>query len=110
MNVDTDLQVWLETQAQSKPGFVVPYVQSSEHKNLRYLLRTTVEHQGSHSRVSQGGALDVPPHTAVALPGLSINQPDGSCRIELFLTEKMGAEKHYEFDCSTPQSDADGNI
>lgn len=102
MNVDTDLQVWLETQAQSRPGVLVPYVQSTEQTNLRYLLRTTIEHSGNHSRISQGGALDLPAHTAVPLPGLTINQPDGQCRIELFLTEKMGAEKRYEFDCSQP--------
>ena len=101
MNADTDLQVWLETQSQPRPGVIVPYVQSSHSTNLRYLLRTTVVNGGGSSRVSQGGALDVPADTAVALPRLAISQPAGDCLIELVLTEKWGDERHYEFDCSS---------
>ncbi|MDX3893313.1 curli-like amyloid fiber formation chaperone CsgH [Pusillimonas sp.] len=101
MNADTDLQVWLETQAQPRPGVIVPYVQSSHSTNLRYLLRTTVVNGGGSSGVSQGGALNVPAGTAVALPRLAISQSSGECLIELVLTESKGAEKRYEFDCST---------
>lgn len=100
MNADTDLQVWLETQAQSRPGVIIPYVQSSQPTHLRYLLRTIVTHGGNSSRLSQGGVLNVPARTAVALPRLSISQPDGECRVELVLSEKAGPEKRFEFDCS----------
>lgn len=100
MNADTDLQVWLETQSHVNPEVIVPYVQSNHQTQLRYLLRTTLSQNGSRSRISQGGALDVPADTAVALPRLSITPPNGDCRIELILTEKMGSEKHYEFDCT----------
>lgn len=105
MNADTDLQVWLETQAHTRPEVIVPYVQSSQATNLRYLLRTTVTHGGGSSRISQGGALDVPAHTAVALPGLAISQPGGQCRIELVLTERTGDDKRYEFDCREARAD-----
>ncbi|NYT70305.1 curli-like amyloid fiber formation chaperone CsgH [Pusillimonas noertemannii] len=101
MNADTDLQVWLETQAQTRPGIIVPYVQSSHSTHLRYLLRTTVTRGGSSSRVSQGGMLEVPAGTAVPLPRLAVSQPDGQCRIELVLAEKKGSERHYEFDCAS---------
>ena len=99
MNTDVDLQVWLETQAHSRPEIIVPYVQSSQATNLRYLLRTTISNAGNSSRVSQGGALDLPAHTAVALPRLAVTSPSGECRIELVLTERTGGEKRYEFDC-----------
>lgn len=99
MNIDTDLQAWLETQNHTRPGVIVPYVQSSHPTHLRYLLRTTVTHSGGNSRISQGGALELPAHTAVALPRLAVSQPGGDCRIELVLTEKAGSETRYEFDC-----------
>lgn len=99
MNIDTDLQVWLETQVNGRPEVIVPYVQSNQDTNLRYLLRTTVSHAGGSSRVSQGGAVEIPAHTAVALPQLAISPPNGECLIELVLTEKAGADKRYEFDC-----------
>ena len=101
MNADTDLQVWLETQSHVYPEVIVPYVQSNHQTRLRYLLRTTLNQNGSSSRISQGGALDVPADTAVALPRLSVSPPNGDCKIELILTEKIGAEKHYEFDCTS---------
>lgn len=101
MNADTNLQVWLETQAHSRPPVIVPYVQSSHHANLRYLLRTIVSHNGGSSRVSQGGALEVPADTPVALPRLTISPVNGECRIELVLSGKQGADQHYEFDCSS---------
>ena len=101
MNADTDLQVWLETPAHARPEAFVPYVQSSHQAILRYLVRTTLKHNGASSRVSQGGALDVPADTAVALPRLSITPPDGECHVELVLIEIMGTEKRYEFDYSS---------
>ncbi|WP_397473309.1 curli-like amyloid fiber formation chaperone CsgH [Pusillimonas sp.] len=99
MNADIDLQAWLETQSATRPEVIVPYVQSSHATSLRYLLRTTVSHQGGNSRISQGGVLSVPAHTAVALPRLAVTQPDGECHIELVLTETSGGETRYEFDC-----------
>lgn len=99
MNADIDLQAWLETQSATRPEVIVPYVQSSQATSLRYLLRTTVSGQGGNSRVSQGGILSVPAHTAVALPKLAVSQSNGECRIELVLTERSGGETRYEFDC-----------
>jgi|GEM_PF-1768395 len=111
MNADTDLQVWLETQANVRPEVIVPYVQSNHQTNLRYLLRTTVRHNGNSSRVSQGGVLEVPAHTAVALPRLAVSPSNGECLVELVLTEKTGSDKRFEFDCSSAgQSDGTSGI
>lgn len=99
MNADVDLQAWLETQAATHPEVIIPYVQSSRATELRYLLRTTVSHQGGNSRISQGGVLSVPAQTAVALPRLAVSRPDGECHIELVLTAPTGTETRYQFDC-----------
>jgi len=99
MNADIDLQAWLETQNSSRPEVIIPYVQSNQDTSVRYLLRTIVVHSGGNSRVSQGGVLRVPADTAVALPRLAVSAPSGDCRIELVLTERMGGERRYEFDC-----------
>ncbi|HLU18738.1 MAG TPA: curli-like amyloid fiber formation chaperone CsgH [Pusillimonas sp.] len=99
MNADIDLQAWLETQNATRPEVIIPYVQSNHDTSVRYLLRTTVAHERGNSRISQGGVLSVPADTAVALPRLAVSSPNGECRIELVLTERMGVERRYEFDC-----------
>ena len=99
MNADIDLQAWLETQTATRPEIIIPYVQSRHATSLRYLLRTTVSHQGGNSRISQGGVLTLPAETAVALPRLAVDHSNGECHIELVLTEKTGNETRYQFDC-----------
>ena len=101
MNADTDLQVWLETQAQAQHEIIVPYIQSHHSTRLRYLLRTKVKQASGSSTISQGGALEVPADTATPLPKLLLNTINGECRIELILSEKTGPEQRYEFDCSS---------
>lgn len=100
MNADIDLQAWLETQSSTRPEVIVPYVQSNHDTSVRYLLRTTLVHEGGNSRISQGGVLQVPADTAVALPRLAVSSGIADCRIELVLTERTGSERRYEFACT----------
>ncbi|TAL90382.1 MAG: hypothetical protein EPN46_12245 [Candidimonas sp.] len=100
MVADAPLQVWLETNANTQPSIVVPYVQSSEEKKIHYELRAIKKGRAGTSEVSQSGIVRVLAKIPTALSGMSLNaSKDDTCQIELILAEGGVRVGNYHFDC-----------
>jgi len=97
---DSDIQVWLETQAATQPGVIVPYVQSAVDKRLSFRVRVIREGRSGRSEISQGGSIFTAAAQATPLGKMSLNVKDGDiCEIELTLTEAGKPTDMYRFDC-----------
>ncbi|TAL77375.1 MAG: hypothetical protein EPN76_08535 [Burkholderiaceae bacterium] len=100
MVADVPLQVWLETNANAHPSIVVPYVQSTEEKQIHYELRATNKGHAGTSEVSQSGTISIPAKTPTALSKMSLSTTqDSRCQIDLTLTESGMPANTYHFDC-----------
>lgn len=100
MIADTNLQVWLETDANTRPAMLIPYVQSDKNRNMHYQLYAIKDGRSGSSRVSQSGTIQVlaKQPTAISRMSLSTNKSD-SCRIELILAEGGLPLGKYSFAC-----------
>lgn len=100
MIADTNLQVWLETDANTRPAMIIPYVQSEKNRSIHYRLYAIKDGRSGTSRVSQSGTIRVlaKQPTAISRMSISTNKSD-SCRIELILAEGGFPVGKYSFDC-----------
>ncbi|MEO6960189.1 MAG: curli-like amyloid fiber formation chaperone CsgH [Burkholderiaceae bacterium] len=100
MIADANFHVWLETNTNTKPSIVIPYVQSSEDKRIHYRLRATKSGRSGTSDVSQSGTVNIQAKRPTALSKMSIsaNKSD-TCQIELTLAESGATVGSYHFDC-----------
>ncbi|TCT10432.1 curli-like amyloid fiber formation chaperone CsgH [Paralcaligenes ureilyticus] len=100
MVADTNLQVWLETNANTTPSIVVPYVQSSEEKKIHYELHAIKKGRAGTSEVSQSGIVRVLAKMPTALSGMALSaSKDDTCQIVLILAEGGVPVGNYHFDC-----------
>lgn len=100
MNADADIQVWLETLSRTRPGVIVPYVMSTEQKQLRYQIRAVKSGKSGNSTLGQGGTVTLVPDVPKALSRMSISHATGdTCRIDLTLTEAGKQDRNYQFAC-----------
>lgn len=100
MIADSDIQVWLEAQTQSRPSVIVPYVQSTVDKSVAYRVRVTKENNSGRSEISQGGTIFMMATKPTPLGKMSLSIGDADvCEIELTLTETGKASDKYRFDC-----------
>lgn len=100
MNIDTDIQVWLETFARTQPCVIVPYVKSVEDRTLHYQVSTIHQSHSGSSTVSQSGEIYAAADTAVALSRLSVNgSADDICYVDIELSQSGLPARHYRFDC-----------
>lgn len=100
MNANVDLQVWLETNADTRPSIVTPYVQSAEDAHIHYRLYAIKKGKSGMSSVSQSGTVNVPAQkpTPLSRMSLSMGQTD-ACQIELILAKGGVPAGTYHFDC-----------
>ena len=97
---DSDIQVWLETIARSKPAVIVPYVRSSADTTLRYKMRTVKQSDSGKSVIGQGGVVTVLADVPAALSRMSLSRsPNDECEIDLVLSEAGVADRSYHFKC-----------
>jgi curli production protein len=100
MIADVNLRVWLETDANTRPGMVIPYVQSSENKRIQYQLYAIKQGPGGTSKVGQSGTVQVPAQKPTALSAISLNPgKNDACQIELILAEGGLPMGTYYFKC-----------
>lgn len=100
MIADTDLQVWLDAQANTSQTIVVPYVKSAKDVQLNFRM-DVIQHSGAGtSRISQQGRVNAPAAQPTPLGRVALGvQKDGECRVELTLNsgdQRLGA---YHFEC-----------
>lgn len=108
MNADSDIQVWMERLGQAQPAVMVPYVQSTKSRNLRYKLRAVKTGREGRSMIGQGGSVHVLAGQPVPLGRMSIRYgPQDECTIDVVLYEQ-GQETQY-FDFSCPEKGVSGS-
>ncbi len=87
MVVDSNIQVWLETDARTG-SIITPYLRSAVPQTVQYQVRASKE--GSHGRsvITQSGTVTTEAEQAVALGSIGMSvAPADACRIELSLAE-----------------------
>lgn len=100
MIADANLQVWLETDASTRPPMVTPYVQASQAQRIDYQLYAIKKGSSGTSRVSQSGTVQALPKTPTALSSLSLSAgKKDACQIELILAKGGIPIGTYHFEC-----------
>lgn len=100
MNADTNIQVWLETAAQSPPGIIIPYVRTAEDEKLHYQVRAVRTGPSGRSTLSQGGVIQTRAGIAAALGSMSVSrQPNDECKVDVVLSEHNTGYRNYHFAC-----------
>lgn len=100
MAADMNLQAWLDTVPDARPGVVIPYVQSHENGIVRYQLVATKHGASGTSAINQSGDVMLKADTPTALTrfSLSVGAQD-QCKIELVLFAHGNPAGTYQFDC-----------
>lgn len=101
MTGDADIQLWLETQAQTRPALIVPYVRSNSPTEIQYSIGFDSQGSSGRSRMSQGGTLILDGGQAKALGQLAVNL-DGvkDCWLKIALAQYGRPKTTYDFSCS----------
>jgi hypothetical protein len=101
MMTDTDIQVWLETDARTQPVLVVPYVQSSRDTELRYIVGITSKSPSGRSNLSQGGQVTLVAGHPGTLGKMSLTvDANTTCSMRIALSQYGQPQKVYDFSCS----------
>lgn len=101
MSMDTDIQVWLETLAQTSPALIVPYVQSDTARTLQFRWEAVQQGSQGTARIRQRGTLMLQAGQPMALGRLQLARMDDDvCRLEVELSESGQAPRHYQFPCT----------
>lgn len=100
MVADMNLQAWLGTAPDTRPGEIIPYVQSRQDGAVRYQLVATRRGTGGTSVINQSGDVLLKANTPTALTrfSLSVGEQD-QCKIELLLFANGNAAGTYRFAC-----------
>ena len=104
MNADADLQVWLETIANTHPRMIVPYVQSTGSGSLHYEVRLIRHGSQGNATITQDRTVNVLADTPTPLASMSINsEADDDCIIVFKVIEASGTTTRagtlYQFSC-----------
>ena len=100
MQVDSDLQLWMDVQAGNGQTIVAPYVLAARERELQFELRLVNNGPSGTSSVAQGGNVHVNAGTPTRLSNISVTpQPGGTCKLALVLRENGKEVGRYTLDC-----------
>lgn len=102
MDVDNDIEVWLETD-QNRGNLMTPYLQSKTPQVLEYRLRARKKGRSGRSEITQSGSVRLSrgKPTALGSIGMSVAQGD-DCYIELSLVDGGALIASYILSCPEP--------
>lgn len=102
MMQDSDIQVWLDTQAAAGQMQVVPYVASKVSRQVSYRINVIRQGEGgSRMQISQSGRTEVQAATATALSHVALgNSSATQCSVDVVLRDGGRELGTYHFDCS----------
>jgi hypothetical protein len=100
MVADANLQVWLDTQANTGQTLLVSYVRSAKDMHIGYRMEVIQRGGAGTSRISQQGQVKAVAEAPTSLGRVALGmQKNAECRIELVLTENGAELGVYRFDC-----------
>jgi hypothetical protein len=100
MTVDSDIQIWLETQGRSGQEVITPYVRSARTEQLQYQMEVFLNTSSGSSITKQGGTVDVSPRKPSPMGHVSLRYTAAdSCIIRIRLQDGEEWVGNYKFDC-----------
>lgn len=102
MMPDSDIQVWLDTQAAAGQMQVVPYVASKVGRHVSYRIDVIRQGDGgSKTQISQSGRMDVQAAIPTVLSRVELgNSSATQCSVNVVLRDGVREIGTYHFDCS----------
>jgi hypothetical protein len=98
---DSDIQLWLETEARTQPAVIVPYVRSESSTELRYSIGLEAQGDAGSSRMSQGGKVRLQGGVAQALGRLQVSlEGVQECTVHIALAQYGQPKSTYDFPCT----------
>lgn len=107
MNIDADIQVWLEAAQRTQPQIIVPYVKSPTETTLKYVVEAHRSAAQGNSRLRQGGTIHLTADQATALGTLAITRSaQDTCEITMTLRTADNTERKFQLSCPsfTPET------
>lgn len=107
MNIDADIQVWLETAQRTQPQIIVPYVKSATETTLKYIVEAHRSAAQGNSRLRQGGTIHLTADQATALGTLALTRSaQDTCEVTLTLRSADNTERKFQLPCPsfTPET------
>lgn len=104
MHADANIQVWLETMPNAPPAVIIPYAKSESNLNVSYRIKAKRTGAQGKSQISQGGAINLPSGTPIALGRMSFSRNAGdACEIEIVFRytniDNDKEERRYTLQC-----------
>lgn len=100
MNIDADIQTWLELEENAPPAIIIPFVSSAAPRRLEYRIRTRISGNSGQSRISQGGTVQLSANIPTALSRLSLRYSEqDDCNIDIELAENGIKLAKRQFKC-----------
>lgn len=98
---NSDIQVWLDTQAVAGHMQIVPYVASKEERRVNYRINVIRQGgRGNRIQISQSGRTGVQAATPTVLSRLAVgNSPTVQCSVNVILREGVRELGTYHFEC-----------
>jgi hypothetical protein len=99
MNVDSDIQTWLEVQHHTPPA-IVAFVKSYASRRLDYKIQASVVGIRGESRITQGGSVETSAHSPTVISRISLHySKQDICSIDIRLSENGKEKAHERFKC-----------
>lgn|SRR5690554_931429 len=104
MHADANIQVWLETMQNVRPAVIIPYAKSESNLNVSYRIQAVRTSAQGKSQISQGGAINLPSGTPIALGRMSLSRnPGDACEVEIVFSytniDNDKEERRYILQC-----------
>lgn len=102
MMSNSNVQVWLDTQAVAGQMQIVPYVESKEDRRVNYRIDVIRQgERGNRIQISQSGRMGVRAAIPTVLSRLAVgNSPTVRCRVNVILREGVRELGVYHFECA----------
>jgi hypothetical protein len=102
MMPNSNVQVWLDTQAVAGQMQIVPYVASKEERRVNYRIDVIRQgERGNRIQISQSGRMGVQAATPTVLSCLAVdNSPAVQCSVNVILREGVRELGVYHFECA----------
>ncbi len=100
MNIDADIQVWLETEQHTQPQIIIPYIKSPSSHLVRYTVETLRTSPQGRTQLRQSGTIKLGANQPSTLGRIAISRsPEDDCVVTLTLLADKHLEKRYRISC-----------
>lgn len=100
MAIDSDIQLWLETQGAPGQAVITPYVRSAGTERLQYQMEVFLNTSSGSSTMRQGGMVELSPRQPTPMAHMVLRYTAADvCRIRIRLQDGKELVGNYVFKC-----------